>query len=154
VSPLEFEAPLAPSSRGGGGHWVLVPDDIVQGLGGRGRTPVNATFNGLPYRGSIVKMDGVWCLGVLKAIVAELGIDFGDPIEVTVELDTQTRIVDSPDDLKQILSADENAAMAWEELSYTRRKELAGSLAGAKRPETRAKRLAEIVGILATPKKG
>jgi Domain of unknown function (DUF1905) len=68
----------------GGGHLVEVPDDVVNALGGKGRTPVQASFNGIPYRGSIVSMDGSFVLGVQKAILAEAGASAGDTLDVVV----------------------------------------------------------------------
>ena len=53
---------------------------------------VNATFDGVPYQGSIVNMglkhpDGSVCyiLGVLKAIRKQLGKGDGDVLHVLVE---------------------------------------------------------------------
>jgi hypothetical protein len=52
---------------------------MVEALGGRGRTPVRATFDGVPYRGSIVRMGDGFVLGVKGAIMAEAGVSPGDP---------------------------------------------------------------------------
>jgi hypothetical protein len=51
----------------GGGAWVEVPGDVVGALGGGGRIPVRATFDGVAYRGSIASMGGRMALGVLKS---------------------------------------------------------------------------------------
>jgi hypothetical protein len=63
MAKTRFTARLRPSGRGGGGHLVEVPDDVVAALGGKGRIPVQASFNGVPYRGSIMRMGGVMMLG-------------------------------------------------------------------------------------------
>ena len=70
---------------------MAFPGDIRQ-IYGRGRVKVNATFDGVPYQGSIVNMglkhpDGSVCyiLGVLKAIRKQLGKGDGDVLRVTVE---------------------------------------------------------------------
>ena len=68
---IEFKAPIEAVVRGGA--VVSIPDDVVEHLGGRGRIPVKATFDGIPYQGSIVNMGGRPILGVLKAIREELG---------------------------------------------------------------------------------
>ena len=57
----------------GGGAYVEVPGEVVAALGGGGRIPVQATFDGVAYRGSIASMGGCMALGVLKGIRAELG---------------------------------------------------------------------------------
>ncbi len=127
--------------RGGGGHLVEVPSDVIQALGGKGRIPVNATFNGIPYRGSLVRMGGVAVLGILKSILEQLEVDIGDRIEVTVELDTSERTVDVPTDLARALAKDRAAQAAWDGMSFTRRRELARGIEEAKKPETQARRL-------------
>ena len=71
--------------------YVVVPMDIRQEFG-KGRLKVNATFDGVPYSGSIVNM-GVkdekgnicYIIGVTKAIRNRIGKQFGDEVEVTFE---------------------------------------------------------------------
>ena len=71
--------------------YVVVPMDIRQEFG-QGRLKVNATFDGVPYSGSIVNM-GVkdekgnicYIIGVTKAIRNRIGKQFGDEVEVTFE---------------------------------------------------------------------
>lgn len=69
--------------------YVVVPYDLRREFG-KGRLKVNATFDGVPYKGSIVNMgvkdqEGNICyiLGVTKAIRKQTGKTFGDEIEVT-----------------------------------------------------------------------
>lgn len=73
-----------------GGAYIEFPYDIRKEFG-RGRVKVHATFDGVPYDGSIVNMglkreDGSICyiLGVLKSIREQLGKSEGDRIEVTI----------------------------------------------------------------------
>ena len=58
---------------------------------GKGRVKVRATFDGIPYDGSIVNMgvknkDGSVCyiLGMLKAIRAQLGKGDGDTVHMVI----------------------------------------------------------------------
>src|SRR4051812_21911638 len=60
-----FEAVLQEAR--GGGAYVEVPGAVVAALGGGGRIPVQATSDGVEYRGSIASMGGCMVLGVLKA---------------------------------------------------------------------------------------
>ena len=71
--------------------FVVVPIDIRKEFG-KGRLKVNATFDGVPYSGSIVNMglkdeEGNICyiIGVTKAVRQQLGKTFGDEVEVTFE---------------------------------------------------------------------
>ena len=73
-----------------GGAYVIFPWDIRKEFG-KGRVKVHATFDGIPYDGSIVNMgvkdeNGNVCyvIGVLKAIRKQLGKKNGDPIRVVI----------------------------------------------------------------------
>lgn len=63
--------------------YVEVPFDI-KALFGKGRLAVEATFDGVPYKGQIVKM-GLPCyiIGVRKDVRAQIGKSFGDVVRVT-----------------------------------------------------------------------
>jgi len=50
ATPQRFEATIVGTPRGGGGHLVEVPPDVIEALGGKGRIPVKATLGGVPYR--------------------------------------------------------------------------------------------------------
>ncbi len=86
---FEFDAVLHVLPEGGA--YVAFPGDI-RAIFGRGRVKVRATFDGIPYVGSIVNMglrnpDGSVCyiIGVLKAIRRQLGKGDGDVLRVVVE---------------------------------------------------------------------
>ena len=75
-----------------GGAYVAFPWDI-RAVFGKGRVKVCASFDGVPYDGSIVNMgvknpDGSVCyiIGVTKAIRTALGKHDGDTIRVVIEL--------------------------------------------------------------------
>ena len=87
----EYDAILH-ENRDDGGAYVIFPWDIREEFD-RGRAKVHASFDGVPYDGSIVNMglkneDGSVCyvIGVLKAIRRRLGKTDGDTIRVTVEI--------------------------------------------------------------------
>lgn len=74
-----------------GGAYVAFPWDIRAEFG-KGRVKVHASFDGVPYDGSVVNMgvknpDGSVCyiIGVTKAIRAALGKRDGDTIRVVIE---------------------------------------------------------------------
>jgi bifunctional DNA-binding transcriptional regulator/antitoxin component of YhaV-PrlF toxin-antitoxin module len=123
-----------------GGAYVLVPPDVIEALGGGGRIPVQATFDGIAYRGSIVRMGGDSVLGVLKEIREKLGKARGDEVEVTVEREEAEREVEIPVELAKLLGATPAARNAFEALSYSHRREHALHVAEAKKPETRERR--------------
>ncbi|MFE3192320.1 YdeI/OmpD-associated family protein [Nocardia sp. NPDC059240] len=134
------------TARGGGAH-IPVPPEIIEALGGGGRIPVQATFDGIAYRGSIADMGSGPCLGLLKAIRTELGKGPGDQVTVTLERDTAERTVTIPDDLAAAL-ATAGAREAFDALSYTNRREHVTGVTEAKKPETRVRRITKIVESL------
>ena len=59
--------------------------------------PVKATFDGVPYSGSLIKYGNpLHMLGMLKAIRTKTGKEPGDTIEVVVWKDEQVRTVEVP----------------------------------------------------------
>ena len=70
--------------------YIVVPFDIRQEYG-VGRLKVEATFDGVPYSGSVVNMgvkdiDGNICyiIGITKAIRQKIGKSFGDMVDVII----------------------------------------------------------------------
>ena len=85
----EFDAVIVEDPDSGGAY-VIFPLDIRKEFG-KGRVKVNATFDGIPYDGSIVNMgvkdeNGKICyvIGVLKAIRKKLGKKDGDMVHVVI----------------------------------------------------------------------
>jgi uncharacterized protein YdeI (YjbR/CyaY-like superfamily) len=73
------------------------------------------------------------------------GLEGGERIEVRVELDTDKREVKPPADFVKSLKAAPPAWERWQELSYTHQREYVEALAGAKKTETRVRRLESAV---------
>lgn len=72
------------------GAYIEFPYNIREEFG-KGRVKVHATFDGIPYDGSIVNMgikneDGSICyiIGILKSIREKIGKQAGNSIEVTI----------------------------------------------------------------------
>jgi hypothetical protein len=138
----EFEATIRAADRGGA--YVEVPTDVVDALGGGGRIPVRATFDGIDYRGSIASMGGGMVLGVLKAIREALGKVPGDSVAVAVERDTAERTVTVPTDLAAALAAASMDA-AFDALSFSHQREYVSWIEEAKRGETRTRRIEQTI---------
>ncbi len=67
------------------GAYVEIPFDVKKEFG-KGRVPVNATFDGEPYAGSLVRMQTpCHILGLRKDIRAKIGKQPGDTVKVTLE---------------------------------------------------------------------
>jgi len=127
---------------------IEVPADLVADLGAGKRPPVVITVNGYEYRSTVAPMGGKYLLPFSAERRKESGIQGGDAIEVELTLDTAPRTVDVPDDLQSALDASAKARAAWDELSYTHRKEHVRSVLDAKKADTRARRIAAVVAKL------
>ena len=149
---VTFKGTLTATLRGGGGCLVPVPREVATSLRLKGMPKIKAVIAGQPYRGSLMPMgDGTYCLGVLKSIQEAAGIDFGDTVAVSLELDTAPRVVEPPPDLGRAIAGNQKMAAAWDKLSFTNKKEMAFSLTEAKKPDTRKRRLAAALEKLRTP---
>ena len=87
----QFSAEILASEIGKGGAYLKFPGDIRE-IFGRGRVKVHATFDGVPYDGSIVNMgvknpDGSICyiIGIRKDIRTQINKDIGDTVAVTIQ---------------------------------------------------------------------
>lgn len=136
-----FRAPIE-EARGGGGAWVEVPPFVISELGGGGRIPVHASFDGIPYRGSVVGMgSGGMVIGILKDIRTRLAKEIGDEVEVTLVRDNAKRDVEVPEDLAAALKQ-AGLSEVFEALSFSKRRQLVNGVVDAKHPETRQRRIA------------
>lgn len=134
------------------GAYVEIPFDVEKVFGAK-RVKVKATFDGMPYRGSIVNMGGCVMIGMTQAIRKAIGKQPGDMIEVTVEKDEEERTIEIPEDFSALLSQNAEAKAFYETLSYTNKKEYVRWITDAKREETRRTRLQKAVELLADKKK-
>lgn len=149
---LEFEAVI---ERGdGGGAFVEFPYDVEWFFGVKGRVPVAATFDGVPYSGSLVKMGpGPHLLLVLREIRNRLRLEPGDTVHVTVRLDETERKVDLPEDVAMAFQENPDAKTLYDRLAYTHQREHVRYIDQAKQPETRARRIAKVFELLRVKQK-
>jgi len=92
-------------------------------------------------------------LGIRKEIRAQTGKTFGDAVTVTVEPDTEPRMVEIPEDLLKGLKKDKEAKALFDKLSYTHQKEYVTWITEAKKEETRQARIAKTIEMLKEGKK-
>ena len=126
---------------------IEVPARVVAALGDRKRVPVTVTLNGVLYRSTIAVYGGRFYLPTRKEIRDAAKLAPGERAHVTLEADTVARTVAVPTDLGRAL-ASAKLRPAFNALSFTRRKEHVEAVTGAKRPETRAARIAKVVTAL------
>jgi bifunctional DNA-binding transcriptional regulator/antitoxin component of YhaV-PrlF toxin-antitoxin module len=146
MKTYKFKARIEGASLGGA--CVYFPYNVEEEFGTKGRVPVKATFDGVPYSGSLVKYGAPQhMLGILKNIREQIGKGPGDTVEVTIEKDETERTVEVPPEFQKLLKK-EKLLPVFEKLSYTHKREYCRWITEAKRNETRANRLAKAVEML------
>jgi hypothetical protein len=141
-------------NAGGGGAFVEVPFDVEKEYGSK-KPKVMAMIEGVPYRGTLVRM-GTEChlLLILKGIREQIGKTFGDEIQITLEADTEPRLIEIPKDLMKELKKDKEAKSFFDKLSYTHQKEYVSWINEAKKEETRQNRILKTIELLRQGKRG
>ena len=135
-------------NAGGGGAFVEVPFDVEKEYGSK-KPKVKAMIEGVPYRGTLVRM-GTEChlLLILKGIREQIGKTFGDEVHVTLEPDTEPRVVEIPKDLMKEFKKDKGARAIFDKLSYSHQKEYVTWINDAKKDETRQNRIHKTIEML------
>ena len=121
--------------------------DALRGSPGMSRVPLRIDYAGQVFQTSVSRYRGEWMM-VVNREMREGGLTPGASYNVEITLDTQERTVSVPDDLAAALQQAGLRAV-FDGLSYTHRKEYVRSIEEAKKPETRARRIATCVEKLA-----
>ncbi|MCB0851749.1 MAG: DUF1905 domain-containing protein [Bacteroidetes bacterium] len=144
-----FEAELKSNPKYPNAAYIEIPFDVEEVYGKKNQVKVLAHFDGISYRGSLVKM-GMPChvLPVLKEIREKLGKTHGNFVTVELERDTKPRVAEVPLDLKELLKQNPEAKAYFEKLSYTHQKEYVNWINSAKKEATRERRLNKTIEML------
>jgi hypothetical protein len=140
--PQRFQAELRSAGDSGGAGFDL-PLDVAAALSDAKRPPVTVTINGFEFRTRLAVYGGQPMVGVSKANRAGAGIDIGDAFDVVIAVDTAPREIAVPPDLAEALAEEPAAAGTFDRLSFSHRREYVQWITEAKRPETRARRVAD-----------
>ncbi len=146
MGSLRFEVTLA---KRGPAAAIVLDDAQVEAIGeGAKRFPVQATVNGYTWRTTVTRMRGEFLLGLNREVREGAGVEAGDTVQASVELDSEPREVEIPAALRAALDGDPEAAAAYERLAFTHRKEYARWIDEAKRDETRERRVTQALQML------
>ena len=143
---IRFRAQLQP--RGPAAAVVLDDAQVAEVGEGARRFPVVATVNGYTWRTSVARMGGEFLVGLSQEVRQGAGVQAGDEVDVTIELDSAPRDVEVPEALAAALAADPRAKAAFDGMAFTHRKEYARWVAEAKRDETRQRRVQQAVEMI------
>ena len=120
------------------------PKDVF----GKVRAPVTVTLNGYSYRSTIAVMGGPPCIPLRKSNREAAGLEGGETIDVRLDLDNEKREVIPPADFRRLLETTPGALAHWNRLSYTHQREHVEAIEGAKKPETRARRIEAAIRMM------
>jgi hypothetical protein len=128
---------------------VMMPFDPDQAWGAKADHPVSGTIGGCRVRTRLVPAEGGWALILAPKRLTIMGIAIGD--EVAVELAPEgPQRGDLADDIAAALAADPAAGAFFDTLAqFYRKAYLRWIDSTTRRPDLRAARIAEVVGLLA-----
>lgn len=127
---------------------IPVPEDKVLELGQGKRPKVLVTLGGHTYRSSIGSMNGEPMIPLSAENREKAGVSGGDEVEVTIVVDTAPREVELPADFAAALENEPAAKEFFETLSYSNKLRHVLAVEGAKKAETRQRRIEKSVADL------
>ena len=146
---MEFRTTVELGGRTATG--LRVPDEVVQALAAGKRPPVTVTVGGHTYRTTVAPMGGAFWVPLAAEHREAAGVHADQEVAVSIELDTAPRETPLPDDLDAAL--DDVARSHFHALAPSHRKEWVRWVEEARRPETRATRIAKTAAALREGKK-
>lgn len=121
---------------------------------GKARAPVvvrveGKKSTGYEFRSTLCVMGGERFIPLRKSNRDASGVVAGEKVRVTLTLDDKPRVVKAPKDLQAALkAAGAMAVQAWKNVSFTHQREHVEAIEGAKRPETRERRIEACVAMV------
>jgi hypothetical protein len=152
-----FEAPLRRAAKPSDGApliFILVPKAASAKLPRRGRTTVDGTLAGAPFRATL-EPDGElshW-LEIDRALLAATGRKIGDAVTVEIASVEEEPEPEVPEDLARALAAAPDARSTWEATTTVARVDWVHWIVTAKQAKTRAKRIRDACDMLASGQK-
>lgn len=152
-----FEAKLLhPAGPDADDNWafLVLPKSVSDGLPRRGRTTVEGTVNGHPFRATL-DPDGQlshW-LRVDRALWEAAGACVGDMVTVDIAPVTQEPEPKVPPDLREALDASPEAKAVWDDTTTIARLDWIHWIESAKQSKTRKKRIDNACDMLASGKR-
>ena len=119
-----FKATLERSDTPGSWTYVTIPFDVEKIFGHKRQVKIKGKINGHTYCSSAMpRGDGSHFLVVSNAIRTQINVKAGDRVAVVMDLDTDPRVVEVPDDFLEALAMHKQAKVNFEKFSYSRQKE-------------------------------
>jgi uncharacterized protein YdeI (YjbR/CyaY-like superfamily) len=135
-------------------NWIIIhiPFDVAQVWGSRGQLRVKGEINGFAFRTSLFPTgQGGHILLVNKKMQKGARAVAGTVARFQIELDTETRVVTIPAELKRVLAEDRALRPWFDQLNHSMRNDIAKWVSDPKSPEARVRRAEQMAErLLAT----
>ncbi|MGO2751285.1 MAG: YdeI/OmpD-associated family protein [Pseudoclavibacter sp.] len=141
---MEFTTTMSLMGRNTG---IEVPAELIEQLGAGKKPPVIVSVNGYTYASTVGVMGGRYLIPFSSDRRKETGIEGGDTITVTLQLDTEPRTTEVPSDLAAALDASGQRDL-FDALSPSARKAHVTKVEAAKAAATRERRIAAVLESL------
>jgi len=146
----EFDIKLEKPQGVGTWTFFVAPFKVEKVFGSKARVKVKGTINGVLFRSSLFpRGDGTHYMVVNKSLREKTCIGPGDSVHITLEIDTEERVVQVPENFEKALKENKIAKAAFEKSSYTHKKEYVEWIEDAKQEETRKRRIEKAISKLA-----
>jgi len=146
IHPFEaviYAPRIEPAGPAGGSALIHLPAFSPRTLG-KGRKPVNANLNGTSFRSSVFPEDKVrQYLVINQEVRTAANLSHGQIIAASLTPDREPRSLQLPTDLARALAAEPAAQARFASLALSHQREYLRWIEEAKKPETRARRIAE-----------
>ena len=140
--PITFHTTILRTGQNTAG--IQVPEEVIEKLGSNNRPLVRVTIKKYTYRSAVAVMGGKFMIGVSAENRQAAGVQGGEEVDVTIELDLEPRTVELPADLEAAL-VQAGALEAFAKTAPSMRREYVRQVEEAKAQETRERRIAKIV---------
>ena len=133
--------------------FVFVPPKILSRIfkqAGRDKGPIaiKGTINGNAYRQTLLRYSDEWRLYINTTMLKDSPKRIGEKIAITIDVDTDSREIEMPADFAKALKKNKEAALAFEKLTPSRKKEIVRYLANLKTTESLGKNILKAVNFL------
>lgn len=153
LSTQTFDAPLIALGENKEHLTLAIPFEVLRVYGTQGRVPVYATLDGYTFRTWLkpyqdAKGQVQHYLVMRREMRDAINKQAGENVCVIMQLDTDERVVDVPEDFQLMLDNMLLAKRLFDTLSYTRRREYICWINDAGTLDARTKRMRKVIALL------
>jgi len=153
VARWNFETSLVRPEGVGTWTFAPIPLDLVSETGIKARLRVKGRIDGVPFAGTLLPGgSGRHFVVVKKELRDRLGKSAGDRVRIQMDVDSAPASVVIPDDLARALAKSSAARSRYEDMAPSHKKAYVDWIEGAKKPATRANRVAKALKMIAAGK--